>query len=378
MNQSFNDLIYLCSCAASGTAPDRDRVSGMELSGLYRAAEYQTLTAAAAYALEAAGISDHSFTQAKEKAIRKNLLLDFERKKLSEFMEKEEIWYMPLKGAILKDIYPKAGMRQMSDNDILFDAAFQEKVRRYFEQQGYEVTSFGKGNHDVYEKPPVLNFEMHTSLFSSFHDEKWESYYENIKEKLIITDGTAYGYHFSDEDFYIYITTHEYKHHSGAGTGIRSLLDCFVYLKNKSDSLDWSYIKAECQKLGIAEFERQSRELSLKIFVSGDNELSESDEALLERYLTSGTYGSAENDIKSKITKFSDKTGSTSKISYIIYRLFPDSEHYRAFAPVAWKYKILIPFYLIFRTVRGLTAGRKKIFRELKTIRKESFDERKN
>ena len=33
------------------------------------------------------------------------------------------------------------------------------------------------------------------------------------------SEGSRYGYHFSDEDFYLYMLAHEYKHFSGSGTG---------------------------------------------------------------------------------------------------------------------------------------------------------------
>ena len=36
---------------------------------------------------------------------------------------------MPLKGSVIKDLYPRMGMRQMSDNDILFDAERTKDVR---------------------------------------------------------------------------------------------------------------------------------------------------------------------------------------------------------------------------------------------------------
>ena len=88
---------------------------------------------------------------------------------------------MPLKGAVLKDLYPKHDMRQMADNDILFDVTCQKEIRDYFVSHGYEVISYAKGNHDVYEKPPVYNFEMHTALFGAGHNEVWAKYYENVK-----------------------------------------------------------------------------------------------------------------------------------------------------------------------------------------------------
>ncbi len=74
------------------------------------------------------------------------------------------IWYMPLKGAILHTLYPVSGMREMADNDVLYDSTRQ------------------------------------------------------------------------------------------GGTGIRSLLDCYVYCKVKGDALDWAHIEAQCETLGIAAF----------------------------------------------------------------------------------------------------------------------------
>ena len=53
--------------------------------------------------------------------MRKALLFDAERKGILDFMEQRGIWYLPLKGVVLKDYYPAVGMRQMSDNDILYD-----------------------------------------------------------------------------------------------------------------------------------------------------------------------------------------------------------------------------------------------------------------
>ena len=49
----------------------------------------------------------------------------------------------------------------MSDNDILFDEDAWERVEKHMISEGYEAEYVGKGIHDVYQKPPVYNFEMH-------------------------------------------------------------------------------------------------------------------------------------------------------------------------------------------------------------------------
>lgn len=368
MNQAFYDLIYLCKCAVNGTIPSKSRLDQMNMEELYIAAKHHTLTGITAYVLESEGIQDDNFRTAKEKASRKNIFFDIERKKLFSFCEKNGIWYMPLKGSILKEMYPDFSMRQMADNDILFDAEYQSEIKKYFTDNGYSIIRYGKGNHDVYKKPPVLNFEMHTALFGHAHNQEWKKYYRDIKERLVKDTDNNYGYHFSDEDFYIYIITHEYKHYSKGGTGLRSLLDCYVYLQAKQDSMDWSYISAECEKLGTYDFEQQSRNLSQKVFGNSSAELSDEDKLMLEYYLNSGTYGTIEQDTQRKIEKFQRQTGSTSRLKYIWHRIFPPMYIYEAFYPFFYRHKFLLPVGWAYRLIKGVITCSKKVRSEIKYL----------
>ena len=68
-----------------------------------------------------------------------------------------------------------------------------------------------------------------------------------------------------------------------SGTGLRSLLDTFVYISRKGEILDWAYITGEAEKLGIAEFEVKNRNLALHLF--GGEELAEADREMLDYIL---------------------------------------------------------------------------------------------
>ncbi|MBQ3413161.1 MAG: nucleotidyltransferase family protein [Oscillospiraceae bacterium] len=167
---------------------------------------------------------------------------------------------MPLKGSVLKDLYPIYGMRQMSDNDILIDSFREAEVKKVMEDLGFEAVSYGKGNHDVYHKQPVSNIEIHTSLFVPSHNKAIYEYYRSVEEKLMPKEG--FERKFSDEDFYIYMIAHEYKHYTNSGTGIRSLLDVYVFLRKHEDDLDKNYIDSELKKLGLEIFENDNRDLN--------------------------------------------------------------------------------------------------------------------
>lgn len=380
--QSEYDLLYLISSVLNDITPKPQRIGQMDLRMIYKVARYHTLAAITCMALE----SEDTFRECtdvelvrkwkecKEKAIRKNLLLDAERQNICSFMEQEHIWYMPLKGVVLKELYPKLGMRQMADNDILFDSRFQNEVCQWMIQHGYKAVMVGKGNHDVYEKEPVYNFEMHTSLYGKGHNEDWVRYYQDVKEHLIQDKENQYGYHFTDEDFYIYIITHAYKHYNGSGTGIRSLLDIAVYLRKKESSLDWKYISDELKKLQVAEFEQNSRNLAEKVFSKEQYNLTEEETGLLHYFLGAGTYGTMANRVEKKLREYQpdgELIKGVTKRRYIRKRLFPDESFYQNFAPFAYRHKWFRPFYLVYRVIRGVLRNGKTIARELQIIMKK-------
>ena len=389
IDKTGEDMLYLITCALHSKTPDKDKVCGMDLAALYRYAGRHTLAAITYDALELLGGSTGDgllaiakddtlvsvltkWKETRDKALRKNLMLDAARKKLFQYMDAEHIWHMPLKGAILKELYPRQEMRQMADNDILFDANYEAAVKDYFVREGYEVISYAKGNHDVYEKEPVYNFEMHTSLFGEAHNEVWAEYYKDIQSKLIKSDN-HFQYSFTDEDFYIYFIVHAFKHFDGCGTGIRYFVDSYVYQNAKE--LDLGYIEGELDKLGVLAFEKTFRSISMKIFGNGEavSQLSEEEYRMLCDSMFAGTYGNLQSGIGKKLHKIQgdeDRITKNTKVKYIIGRLFPPMSYYKAYYPFIYKTRIFIPFFVIFRMVRGVLQNGKKLMREVKVVLK--------
>ncbi len=347
------DLIYLISCAVNGMKPDPERVAGMDLSAIYNLASRHMLAATVAPALKAAGVRDERFAEAWKHSALKSSTMDMEMDAVFTELDAAGIWHMPLKGIVLQHYYPVYGMRQMSDHDILFDAARADDVRRIMEGLGFSAEYFGTGNHDVYHKEPVSNFEMHRALFGPSHDEKLYEYYRNVKERLL---GEVYEKHLSTEDFYLYVTAHEYKHYIGGGTGLRSVLDIYVYLQK--EQLDMDYVATEAEKLGIAEFEAANRSLAQHLFSGGV--LTEGDREILEYILSSGAYGTMVHRVENKMTRH-----GWGKLGYALNRFFvPVSRKNRDYAayagayPIFYKYKILLLVLPFYRTFRAMNAGR--------------------
>ncbi|MBQ6441284.1 MAG: nucleotidyltransferase family protein [Lachnospiraceae bacterium] len=352
--KTAEDVIYLISCSMNGVSPDHDTVKDMDFAMLYKVADFHLLTAITAMALESADVHDPTFTQAKAKAIRKVALMDAEMQALFARLNAAGIWYMPLKGTVLKGYYPVFGMRQMADHDILFDAERAEDVKTIMESLGFEVKHFGASNHDCYYKEPVCNFEMHRALFGPSHDERLYTYYRDVQDRLI---GDGCEKHFSPEDFYLYMTAHEYKHYSGGGTGLRSLLDTYVYLHGVS--LDMVYVEREIEKLGIGDFEAANRSLALHLF--GGEPLTEEEREMLDYVLSSGTYGTMANSIRRQIRE-------KGRWGYFLSRMTLPADLMHQLYPVLDKAPVLYPFCWSHRLIHAFFFKHKVFMYQLKAV----------
>ena len=91
-------LIYLIRCVLHNRILAKEKLDKMDLSGVFAVAKAHSLAAIAAYALESAEIHNKAFEEAKNKAIRKNIILDVERESVLNELEKAGIWYIPLNG----------------------------------------------------------------------------------------------------------------------------------------------------------------------------------------------------------------------------------------------------------------------------------------
>ncbi len=358
------DLIYLVSCAVNNLIPDAQRCCEMDDDAVYSLANRHMLSAAAACALEKVMPLPRHWFNAKGNSKRRLIIFQAERARLLEALDERGIRYLPLKGIILKDLYPKAEMREMSDNDILFDGTKAAEVRAVMESLGFECVEFGNLNHDVYHKKPV-SFEMHRNLFNSIEHPKAFSYYKTINERLIKDENNRCGYHMTDDDFYIYCINHMYKHFSDTGTGLRSLLDIYIINKTKGASLDREYIGGELDCFGIREYELKTRRLAEKVFSL--QSLSDSDKDELAFYIESGSFGTTDNYI---VNKLGNDDSSKAKHRYILRRIFPSEKHLELYEPFVYRHRALYPLFVVYRPFRGLVKKRKKLIGEYKSLKK--------
>lgn len=384
MTKTSEHLLYLMACALQGVSAREEVLADADLKQLLIMARKHSVASMVCMALEKTAIfanadeaTKKQWIDAKNKAIRKNMLLDAERKTISHELETQGIWYMPLKGSILKDWYPKPGMREMADNDILFDVSKRKEVKAIFQGRGYTVKEYNKSNHDEYEKPPIYNFEMHVELYHKIYD-TFNEKYADVKQRLIPDAEVPYRFHFTPEDFYVFVIVHAYKHYSSSGTGIRTLADIYIINQKLGGTMNWEYVDSELRGLGIFSYECESRELAQKLFGIAElptkANLSEAEQQMLAYYLGASTYGTIENRTLNQMQKLQPDGGAITahtKRKYLLSRIFPGREWCEAYAPTVYKYPVLLPFFWVWRLAVKGVKRRDIAKQELEAIKRE-------
>ena len=240
-----------------------------------------------------------------------------------------------MKGAYLNRMYPHFGMRIVSDADILYNLRYRREVRDYFLGRGYTAEHYGFSN-DAYLKPPLYNFEMHRYLIGNSLGEEVFAYYCDIKDRLLPDSGCGYGYHFSDEDFYVYSIVNVRKDFVTFGTGLRALADNYVIRRTAARTIDTDYIKRELGKLRLTGFEKAIRQLSHKLFSNPGRmagrllmnqapvQLGEREKELFVRFAASGIFGRKSNLISNQVTgNNAAHNKALGKFVYVCKRIFP-------------------------------------------------------
>ncbi len=373
------EAVYLAGCALHDQTPQVKPQT--DWNGLFRFCQSHSITAMVTMALEQYWQQVPSDTseerkpwlQARDMAIRKNILLNAERQRILSWMEEVGCWYLPLKGSILQFDYPKFGMRQMCDNDILFDKAFQQRLREHMLENGYHIISYGVGHHDVYDKAPVFKFEFHTKLFAKEDQPALYRYYEDPLRCLYPDEHKKFGRCMNAEEFYIYMTAHAFHHEALGSIGIRSLMDTFVYLQKYQDQMDMDFVEDRLESMGILDFHRKCVRLARRLFAEPTRAdvLTEEEKQVLVKIFAAGTYGTADQWINNNLDRMEEKSqGKGVRLKYFFSRVFPSPSMIMDYDPSIrrnkWK---LIPFYFK-RLWRAIVEQPKVTLHELSVIRK--------
>ena len=358
-NKEVNYLLQLLRCALNEQPALAD--DAVNIKELFRLAKRQQVYTTILPALEAGGVlTQEQLTQWHDyqmSELQKLIMVDAERAAICGELDALQIPYMFLKGLEIREYYPKVAMRQMSDNDILYDASRREELMTLMKKHGYYLGASGGISDDFYKKP-FCTFEFHRTLFNP--EESFCPDFDPMQHAVPYGEGSSRMV-ISREDNYLYALGHLYKHYSCVdGCGVRFICDLYL-LTHSDDVLDWDYINAELKCFGIADFNRTALCLADAIFEDGA--LTDDARDLLDFMLEGGVFGTSSYDIDEEVEKYGSKS------RYLRHRIFPSPEHMRAEYRALEQKPYLLPYFYGYRLVDKYRHNRKYMQRDLDALK---------
>ena len=299
------------------------------------------------------------WTEIKNKAVVKDIIQKNEYRKIISEFDRKKIRCMAVKGIFMKNMYPKSDYRTMSDIDVLVDPDNIEKAGSIMCGIGYTCESRKSPNHDIYFKAPVMNVEIHRRLFSDVSWKNFNRYYTNAFARAEKIPDCEYAYKMTDEEFYIYVLAHFYKHYCKSGSGIRSVMDIYVMNHSIYRNIDKKSLDRKLRKLDLLDFRNQITDLSEMWF--GRHKVTPELLKISDYVISSGTYGTISNNINNRI-KERGRTG------YFIFSVFLPLPYMQEKYKILKKIPVLLPIFWIWRLATSLITKRDTIILRLKTI----------
>ena len=321
--------------------------------------------------------------------------------RIGMILEREGIDYIPLKGAIIRDLYPKAWMRTSMDMDILVrESDIDRAVEAITSQPGFMKVN-ENGHHVLIESKTGWIIEMHFDLNAGeskarkYLDTAWDHAkpFTEVFAKgapsagasapsapHASSDATASASHarshkcaFDHVFFYTYFIYHLSHHvYEEGGCGIRAILDLWIlnqkfglngfYAPIDSESKEGGFVKSALQvsvetslaNVKLLEFARKMSAIADLWFgdgtLIGASGLSEGDLEDIERFIIiGGTHGTKTSS--SLAAHYSAGTGRGKNRIFLSYESL--SRRYRGLKGRRY----LTPIYEVKRWANALTTG---------------------
>lgn len=273
---------------------------------------------------------------------------------------------MPLKGLLIKDLYPNTYLRQMTDLDILIDKDNKSKVKSLLKSIGYKEFEGGKKHFSMVKKPSI-NLEIHLKIFENDWNECFSDVWENAEEK------SKNLYIMSKEDLILHNIMHSAEHLLSAGIGIRAITDLYVLKKAYPEVLISENFLSKLDNYGLTDFFNVINNIC-QVWFEGkdDSSLNKMAEKFL---LLSNNFGTNKDVAVQYATDIADSEDSRFMIFLKLF--FPSYKNMCKRFKILESIKMLLPVFWLVRIVRiPFMSGTMAVVKRLAKIDSEKIKER--
>jgi len=358
MEKHYCLFLELAASALGDTVPDRKIIDGISPDILNKAAalaKAQDMAHIMSSALSKCSLPENEeitaltakLSKAEMIAAFRHEQLVYELGEIRKALDGAEVVYMPLKGSVVRDYYPRPYFRTSCDIDVLVHKEqLDSAIKALTEGLGYSVKG-EESYHDIsLFSPSGIHLELHFNICEN--QEKLDRLLSRVWEFSHPVSEGSFEYRQTNEFLMFHLVAHAAYHFLDGGCGVKPIAD--IAILSKKIEYDADTLAEYCRECGLETF--YSKLLRLADIWFGEGEYDEVTEQMAEYILGAGVYGSKENKIAVK----QDKTGS--KLGYLWRRIFIPYDELKYFYPKLQKKKWLLPYYEVKRWFRLIFGGK--------------------
>ncbi len=344
-------LIKILSSAINN-APLKQPADDLDWDKLYKLASFHNVANTAYYSLQRFPNPEiipkdiwSKFSSDAKKFSALEALQHFEVRQILLRFERNKVFCVPLSEYIMKSLYPRPDMRYVASLNLLIKEEQQNQVHDVMTSLGYS-TIRSTDTTISYFKAPNMTIELCTSLVPR-NNEYYEYFQGIIKNNLCKEKGLEYIHTLTKEDFYIFMVTYLAHKYAAGGSGIRSILDIWIYLKRYNPILNRDFIAAELNKLNLGLFSFYIEELSWIWFGEGVTFSNHSLYEEMEQHIFScgiGEHFDVGEPARELPSAATEPLSSSER-----HRIFPNLDVMSERYPILQKMPFLLPVYWLVR-----------------------------
>ncbi len=344
--------IALTSDAPSGETPPQGEhpafppLSEKEEERLYRIAKAQDLAHLILPSAEQAGIIVPPPYQEKYQkqtflALYRDERMTHTLARVCDTLSAAKIVHLPLKGAVMRALYPASWQRTSCDLDILVHEEELDAAVAALEAVGFRCGE--RIFHDVHmTTDDGFLLELHFSLAED--SPTLDPVLARVWEHSAPESEGAYCYRMTPSFFLFHLLAHMSYHFAAGGCGVRPFMD--IYLYRRAVETDWEELSDLLSEASLTKFADGAFRLSEVWFSDAPaDDLCRDMESFL---FGGGVYGTKQQSMAMNCAK---KGG---RVAFVFCRLFPPLRTLAFRYPTLKKCPFLLPFFWVWRWLETL------------------------
>ncbi len=282
---------------------------------------------------------------------------EYALRELGDILSRAGIDFIPLKGAVIRELYPESWMRTSCDIDILVKEEDALSAVAALEQGGFVRTADTSTYDYGLTSPTGVHIEVHYTLSQDGAVKSADAVLSRVWDSASAAEG--HRCEMSGEMMMVYHLAHMAKHLLRGGCGVRPFVDLWL-MENKL-SLDSVRLEDMLSLSGLKKLHKNALALG-RVWLEKAEHTGVT-RALEEYVLCGGVYGTEANAAKTQAAE------GVSRLGYFWRLMFLPRENLQVIYPALKKHPKMAPLYQVRRWLRVLRRDKRHKLRSLTQAR---------